>query len=115
MFDDVEEISGIKVIVKDFTEKSIDDLKEIVDRGKEKMGSGIIILGSNTEEKAIFVAGVTKDLIGRVKAGDIVKTAAQIAGGNGGGRPDFAQAGGKNGDAVKDAVSKAKGYITEIL
>lgn len=115
IFDDVEEISGIKVLIKDFTEKSIDDLKEIVDRGKEKMGSGIIILGSDTEEKAIFVAGVTKDLTGKIKAGDIVRTAAQIAGGNGGGRPDFAQAGGKNGSAVKDAISKAKGYIIETL
>ena len=115
IFDDIEEISGIKVLIKDFTEKSIDDLKEIVDRGKEKMGSGIIILGSDTEEKAVFVAGVTKDLTGKIKAGDIVRTAAQIAGGNGGGRPDFAQAGGKNGSAVKDAVSKAKGYIIETL
>ena len=115
IFDDIEEISGIKVLIKDFTEKSIDDLKEIVDRGKEKMGSGIIILGSDTEEKAVFVAGVTKDLTGRIKAGDIVRTAAQIAGGNGGGRPDFAQAGGKNGSAVKDAISKAKGYIIETL
>ena len=115
IFDDIEEISGIKVLIKDFTEKSIDDLKEIVDRGKEKMGSGIIILGSDTEEKAIFVAGVTKDLTGKIKAGDIVRTAAQIAGGNGGGRPDFAQAGGKNGSAVKDAISKAKGYIIETL
>ena len=115
IFDDIEEISGIKVLIKDFTEKGIEDLKEIVDRGKEKMGSGIIILGSDTEEKAVFVAGVTKDLTGRIKAGDIVRTAAQIAGGNGGGRPDFAQAGGKNGSAVKDAISKAKGYIIETL
>ena len=76
IFDDIEEISGIKVLIKDFTEKSIDDLKEIVDRGKEKMGSGIIILGSDTEEKAVFVAGVTKDLTGKIKAGDIVRTAA---------------------------------------
>ena len=85
-----------------------------MDRGKEKLQSGIIVLGSNNE-KAIFVAGVTKDLVSKVKAGDIVKVAAQVIGGNGGGRPDFAQAGGKDGNAVEQAVEKAFEYITSQL
>ena len=114
IFEGVEEISGVKVLVKTFENKNIDELKEIVDRGKEKLQSGIIILGSNNE-KAIFVAGVTKDLISKIKAGDIVKVAAQTADGNGGGRPDFAQAGGKNGSAVKEAVEKSKEYIVSQL
>lgn len=114
IFEGVEEISGVKVLAKTFENKNIDELKEIVDRGKEKLQSGIIILGSNNE-KAIFVAGVTKDLIFKIKAGDIVKIAAQTADGNGGGRPDFAQAGGKNGSAVKEAVEKSKEYIISQL
>lgn len=114
IFEGVEEISGVKVLAKTFENKNIDELKEIVDRGKEKLQSGIIILGSNNE-KAIFVAGVTKDLISKIKAGDIVKVAAQTADGNGGGRPDFAQAGGKNGSAVKEAVEKSKEYIVSQL
>ena len=61
------------------------------------------------------MAGVTKDLISKIKAGDIVKVAAQTADGNGGGRPDFAQAGGKNGSAVKEAVEKSKEYIVSQL
>lgn len=114
IFEEVDEISGVKVLTKTFENKNIDELKEIVDRGKEKLQSGIIILGSNNE-KAIFVAGVTKDLIFKIKAGDIVKIAAQTADGNGGGRPDFAQAGGKNGSAVKEAVEKSKEYIISQL
>ena len=85
-----------------------------MDRGKEKLQSGVIILGSYNE-KAIFVAGVTKDLISKVKAGDIVKVAAQVTDGNGGGRPDFAQAGGKDGNTVGQAVEKAFEYIVSQL
>jgi len=115
MFGDVEEISGVKILAKTFEDKSIDNLKEIVDRGKEKMQSGIVILGANNGEKAVFVVGVTKDLTKKIKAGEIVKTAAVVAGGNGGGRPDFAQAGGKDGNAVKEAVDKAFEFVNEKL
>ena len=115
MFSDVKEISGVKILAEIFENKSINDLKEIVDRGKEKLQSGIVILGANNDGKAIFVVGVTKDLTKKVKAGEIVKTAAVVAGGNGGGRPDFAQAGGKDGNAVKEAVDKAFDLVKEKL
>ena len=72
-------------------------------------------MGTNNDGKAIFVAGVTKDLTEKVKAGEIVKIAAQLAGGNGGGRPDFAQAGGKNGSVVAEAVKKAFEFTVEKL
>ena len=114
LLENVDTVNGIKVLKTSFKNKSIDELKEIVDRGKEKLQSGVIILGSDNE-KAIFVAGVTKDLISKVKAGDIVKVAAQVTGGNGGGRPDFAQAGGKDGNAVEQAVEKAFEYIVSQL
>ena len=106
-----------KLVKYEITEllENVDELKEIVDRGKEKLQSGIIILGTNNGGKAIFVVGVTKDLISKVKAGEIVKVAAQVAGGNGGGRPDFAQAGGKDGHAVKEAVDKAFEFVNEKL
>lgn len=113
LFDRVEEISGVKVLAVSFKNKNVGELKEIVDRGKEKMQSGIVVLGADNDGKAVFVAGVTKDLATKVKAGDIVKAAAQAAGGNGGGRPDFAQAGGKNGEAVPEAVLKAREFIAE--
>ena len=115
LLENVDEIKGVKVLKAAFTNKDVNELKEIVDRGKEKLQSGIIILGTNNSGKAIFVVGVTKDLISKVKAGEIVKVAAQVAGGNGGGRPDFAQAGGKDGNAVKEAVDKAFEFVNEKL
>lgn len=115
LLENVDEVNGVKVLKAAFENKDVNELKEIVDRGKEKLQSGIIILGTNNGGKAIFVVGVTKDLISKVKAGEIVKVAAQVAGGNGGGRPDFAQAGGKDGNAVKEAVDKAFEFVNEKL
>lgn len=115
LLENVDEINEVKVLKAAFANKDVNELKEIVDRGKEKLQSGIIILGTNNGGKAIFVVGVTKDLISKVKAGEIVKVAAQVAGGNGGGRPDFAQAGGKDGNAVKEAVDKAFEFVNEKL
>ena len=115
LLENVDEINGVKVLKAAFANKDVNELKEIVDRGKEKLQSGIIILGANNDGKAIFVVGVTKDLTKKVKAGEIVKTAAVVAGGNGGGRPDFAQAGGKDGNAVKEAVDKAFEFVNEKL
>ena len=115
LLENVDEINGVKVLKAAFANKDVNELKEIVDRGKEKLQSGIIILGTNNDGKAIFVVGVTKDLISKVKAGEIVKVAAQVAGGNGGGRPDFAQAGGKDGNTVKEAVDKAFEFVNEKL
>ena len=115
LLENVDEINGVKVLKAAFANKDVNELKEIVDRGKEKLQSGIIILGTNNGGKAIFVVGVTKDLISKVKAGEIVKVAAQVAGGNGGGRLDFAQAGGKDGNAVKEAVDKAFEFVNEKL
>lgn len=112
--DDAEEINGVKVVAKTFKDKNAEELRQMVDSLKEKLGSCVVILGSG-EDKAIFAVGVTKDLIGKVKAGVLVKEAAQVAGGNGGGRPDFAQAGGKDADKVEEAVAKAKEVLKTLL
>ena len=114
LLSEVKDINGVKVLIKSYENKEIETLKEIVDRAKEHLGSTIILLGSNNE-KAIFASGVTKDLISNIKAGDIVKKAAEVADGNGGGRPDFAQAGGKNGAKVNDALLVAEEYISNCL
>ena len=114
LFEQVTEINGVKVLVKEFENKESDSLREIVDKAKDKLGSCIVVLGANNG-KAIFAVGVTKDLTSKVKAGDLVKQLAIIAGGNGGGRPDFAQAGGKDGLKVKEALEIAKNILTEKL
>ncbi|MBR8749005.1 Alanine--tRNA ligase [Fusobacterium sp. DD29] len=112
--EDAEEINGVKVVAKTFKDKTAEELRQMVDSLKEKLGSCVVILGSG-EDKAIFAVGVTKDLTGKVKAGVLVKEAAQIAGGNGGGRPDFAQAGGKDASKVGEAVAKAKETLKTLL
>lgn len=114
LFENAEDIKGVKVLVKGFENKESDSLREIVDKAKDKLGSCIVILGSNNG-KAIFTVGVTKDLTSKIKAGEIVKELAVIAGGNGGGRPDFAQAGGKDGSKVNEALENVKKSIVEKL
>ena len=104
---EIKEINGVKVILKALKGKTADELREFIDKSKDIMGSGIAVFGSDNGN-AVLAVGVTKDLIGKVKAGDIVKEMAKIADGNGGGRPDFAQAGGKAGNKVAEAVKAAE-------
>ena len=114
LFDNAIEINGVKVIIKAFEGKEADSLREIVDKAKAKLKSCVVVLGTNND-KAIFAVGVTGDLTSKVKAGDLVKELAKITGGNGGGRPDFAQAGGKEGKLVPEALEMAKKILSEKL
>ncbi len=112
LIDQAVEVNGAKVVVgavDGFNEHAI---RELADRIRGKLGSGVVVLGSRFDEKVLFVAMVTKDLIGRgVRAGDIVKVAARITGGGGGGRPDMAQAGGKDVSKLDEALAKTKSFI----
>ncbi len=114
IFQEVIEINGVKVLIKNFKEKDSEYLREICDKIKEKLGSCIVVLGSNNGN-AIFAVGVTKDLIGKVKAGDLAREAALITDGKGGGRPDFAQAGGKSGEKVIEALNCVKNILKNVL
>lgn len=111
-----EEINGTKVFTIKLKDTDANALRDIADRIKDKNPSCIIILASEYEGKVLFVAAVTKDLNQKgIQAGSIVKEAAQIAGGGGGGRPDFAQAGGKDASKIDEALSTAKGSIIKQL
>ena len=90
-------------------------LRDAVDRLKDKLKSGIVVLGSVEDGKVRLAAGVTKDLIGRIKAGDVVKPVAEQVGGKGGGRPDFAQAGGSDPTALDAALASVPGWVAEQL
>lgn len=85
-------------------------LREMIDDIKNALGTGIVVLASNNGEKSSIVCGVTKDLVGKYKAGNIVNAAAQTLGGKGGGRPDMAMAGGSSGD-LQAALAAAKSAI----
>jgi alanyl-tRNA synthetase len=85
-------------------------LREAVDRFKQKLGSGVVLLGAAAEGKVRLVAGVTKDLAARISAVDLVNSAAALVGGKGGGRPDLAQAGGADASQLDAALEQARGF-----
>ncbi|MCY8594118.1 DHHA1 domain-containing protein, partial [Bacillus haynesii] len=92
----VKEIDGIKLLAEKVNAKDMNHLRTMVDDLKAKLGSAVIVLGAVQNEKVNISAGVTKDLIERgFHAGKLVKQVAEACGGGGGGRPDMAQAGGK--------------------
>jgi len=90
----VKEIKGIKVLVRELEADSPKGLREFADRIKERLDSGVIVLGARKDEKAMLICVVTKDLLGRIKAGDIISRLSGMIGGKGGGRADMAQGGG---------------------
>jgi alanyl-tRNA synthetase len=109
----VREISGVKVLA---TEVSIADAKSLRDFGdklRDKMESGIILLGSKAGEKALLLCMVTKDLAGKFHAGNIIKELAPLVGGSGGGRPDMAQAGGTQPENLTKIFSALDKLLTK--
>ncbi|MEW6327987.1 MAG: alanine--tRNA ligase [Thermodesulfobacteriota bacterium] len=99
-------MDGIRVLSTIVPIDSPRTLRELADRFRDKIGSGIVVLGGIHDDKVLLVAVVTKDLTKRFHAGDIVKKVAQLVGGSGGGRPDMAQAGGTKVDKLPEALDK---------
>ena len=106
----MEEIGGAKVLVAAFKDKSAEDLRTMIDTIKAENEKAIIVLAS-TQDKLAFAVGVTKTLTDKLKAGDLVKKLAEMTGGKGGGRPDFAQAGGKDKEKLLDAFKEIREII----
>ena len=104
---DARKVDGITVLATRV--EGLDDrgLREMADRLRDRIQSGVIVLGSAQGERALLLAAVTKDLAGRFHAGDIIKHIAPLVGGGGGGRPDFAQAGGKDPGRLDEALAAA--------
>ena len=112
MLNDFEEINGVKLFAISLKDKDANALREIADRIKDKNESCAVLLASDLGDKVLFVSSVTKDLVQKgIHAGNMVKEAASITGGGGGGRPDFAQAGGKNPEKINDAIEAVKRTI----
>jgi alanine--tRNA ligase len=106
----MEEINGAKVLIATFKDKTADDLRTMIDTIKDNNEKAIVVLAS-TQDKLSFAVGVTKTLTDKVKAGDLVKQLAEMTGGKGGGRPDFAQAGGKDESKLLDALKEIRTTI----
>ena len=109
------ELSGVKVLIANVEGFNSKSLRDTVDQLKNKLGSSVVLLASVTEGKVSLVAGVSKDVTDRVKAGDLVNMVAQQVGGKGGGRPDMAMAGGTDPDAVSAALESVKPWLIEKL
>jgi alanyl-tRNA synthetase len=105
-----ETINGVQVIVHRADGTPRNALREVADRLRDKLGSGVVILGAKEEDKGALLVAVTKDRAGKVHAGNIVKAATTAVGGSGGGKPDFAQ-GGVPGDKIDEALASAKGAL----
>jgi alanyl-tRNA synthetase len=91
------------------------ELREMADALKQKMSSGIIVLASEAGGKVFLVVAVTKDLTGRIKAGDLIGLAAPLVGGGGGGRPDFAQAGGNRPEGIDQLLDRIPELVAQLL
>ncbi|AYO30740.1 alanine--tRNA ligase [Biomaibacter acetigenes] len=109
------DLDGVEVIYSRVKAREMDDLRKISDALRQKLKSGIIVLGSVSGEKVNFVASVSEDLTKKgYHAGNIVKQVASIAGGGGGGRSDFAQAGGKNPDKLDEALNSVPQILSTL-
>ncbi|TJY56629.1 alanine--tRNA ligase [Sinimarinibacterium sp. CAU 1509] len=109
------DISGTKVLSASVEGVDGGGLRDLMDQLKDKLGSGVILLGAANGDKVSLIAGVTKDLTGKVKAGELVNFVAGQVGGKGGGRPDMAQAGGTLPAALPAAIDSVYGWVEQKL
>ena len=107
-------IKGISVEVRRLDGLAMAELRDTSDRLKQKLGSGVVVLGGVSGDKAFIVASVTKDLAGRIPAGALIKELAPVIGGGGGGRPDFAQSGGPGTGELDKALGLVPGLVERL-
>ncbi|MBK2373510.1 alanine--tRNA ligase [Klebsiella sp. 10982] len=110
-----EEINGVKLLVSELAGVEPKMLRTMVDDLKNQLGSTIVVLATVADGKVSLIAGVSKDVTDRVKAGELVGMVAQQVGGKGGGRPDMAQAGGTDASALPAALASVKGWVSAKL
>jgi alanyl-tRNA synthetase len=111
----VKEVKGVKVLAHRVDNLERAQLRTLVDQLRDKIGSGVVVLGSASNGNVALIVGVTKDLTGRVQAGKVIGVVAQKVGGKGGGRPDLAEAGGKDASALDAALDGAYGVVEGML
>ncbi len=105
--DEIREINGVKMIAKKVEVDSPAAMRDLADKFRDKIGSGIVVLGSEVNGKALLIVMVSKELHKQYQAGNIIKLVAREVGGGGGGRPDMAQAGGSKPENLEGAMEKA--------
>ena len=114
-FEGVQEIAGIKVLVTRMDGADAKTLRNAVDQFKDRLQNAVVVLGSVDDGKVRLAAGVTKNNIDKIQAGDLIRPVAEQVGGKGGGRPDFAEAGGTDVDALDQALESVPAWVAEQL
>jgi alanyl-tRNA synthetase len=113
--DKIKDIHGIKVLAHRVDNLERAQMRTLVDQLRDKLGSGVVVLGSATNGNVALIVGVTKDLTQKIQAGKVIGPVAQRVGGKGGGRPDLAEAGGKDPAALDAALADAYGVVESML
>jgi alanyl-tRNA synthetase len=113
--DQIKDVKGVKVLAHRVDNLERAQLRTLVDQLREKIGSGVVVLGSASNGSVSLIVGVTKDLVGRVQAGKVIGPVAQKVGGKGGGRPDLAEAGGKDAGALDSALAGVYTVVESLL
>jgi alanyl-tRNA synthetase len=113
--DDSFEVAGVKMIARRVSELDKNGLRTLSDSLRDGLGSGIVVLGNEHEGKVTLLAAVTRDLTSRIQAGAIVKEIAPVVGGRGGGRPEFAEAGGKDASKIDEALAESRKVVERML
>ena len=111
----VVEVRGVKVLAAHVPGSDAKALRTAVDQYKDKLGEAVVVLGTVEDHKVVLIAGVTKTLTDRVRAGDVMAFVARQVGGKGGGRPDMAQGGGPQVDALDEALAAVAGWVQQQL
>ncbi|WP_289484167.1 DHHA1 domain-containing protein, partial [Enterobacter sp. E105B] len=109
------EINGVKLLVSELTNVEPKMLRTMVDDLKNQLGSTVIVLATIADAKVSLIAGVSKDVTDRVKAGELIGMVAAQVGGKGGGRPDMAQAGGTDTQALPAALASVESWVASRL
>jgi len=113
--DQIKDVKGVKVLAHRVDNLERAQMRTLVDQLRDKIGSGVVVLGSASNGSVSLIVGVTKDLTSRVQAGKIIAPVAQKVGGKGGGRPDLAEAGGKDAGALDSALDEAYAVVESLL
>ncbi|MGH9312530.1 MAG: DHHA1 domain-containing protein, partial [Vicinamibacterales bacterium] len=113
--DDAIEIGGVRMVARKIAGLEKGALRGLSDSLRDRLTSGVVVLASENDGKVALVVSVTKDLAGRVHAGNIVKQIAPIVGGGGGGRPEFAEAGGKDPAKIDELLAKSREVVRAML
>ena len=108
-------VDGVRVLVREVPPAPANELRDMADALRSKLGSGVVVLGSVQDGKVALIVGVTADLTSRVQAGKVIKPVAEKVGGSGGGRPDMAEAGGKDPAQLDAALDEAYAAVEGLL